>query len=231
MSCGVGEDPWESFGLQGDPPVNPKGNKSWIFNGRTDAEAETPILWPPDVNWLIGKDPDAGKDWRQEEKGTTDDEMVGWPHWCDGHECEQAPGVGDGQGGLLCWGPWGRKEPDTTEGLNWMCLLHKLEVLQSRSWAFSFTLSASQGAQHPAGVSACLLTELMAWSQEGSERAPRVFFHRLRSSQWMTEGGGSAALSALVFLDSSWWTPSIDGKGAATFKRFHSFTLLWNTVG
>ena len=79
-------------------PVNPKGNQSCIFIGRTDAEAETPILWPPDVkNWLIGKDPDAGKDWRQ-EKGTTEDEMVGWHHWLNGHEFKQTPGVGDGQG-------------------------------------------------------------------------------------------------------------------------------------
>ena len=77
LSCGVGEDAWESLGLPGDPTSYPEGNQSWIFIGRTDAEAETPIPWPPDVkNWLIGKDPDAGKDWRQEEKGTTEDEMV-----------------------------------------------------------------------------------------------------------------------------------------------------------
>ena len=83
-------------------PVHPKGNQSCIFLGRTNAEAETPILWPPDVkNWLIGKDPDTGKDWRQEEKGTREDEMVGWHHWLNGHEFEQAPGVGDGQGDLL----------------------------------------------------------------------------------------------------------------------------------
>ena len=82
-------------------PVNSKGNQFWIFIGRTDAEDETPILWPPDVNnWLIWKDLDAGKDWRQEEKGTTEDEMVGWHHWLDGHEYEQALEVGDGQGGL-----------------------------------------------------------------------------------------------------------------------------------
>ena len=82
--------------------VNPKGNQSWIFTGRTDAKAGTPILWPPDVkNWLIWKDPDAGKDWGQEEKGTTEDEMVGWHQWLDGHEFEQAPGVGDGQGNLV----------------------------------------------------------------------------------------------------------------------------------
>ena len=101
-------------------PVHPKGNRSWLFTGRTDAEAETPILWPPDAkNWLNGKDPDAGKDWRQEEKGTIEDEMVGWHHWLDGHEFEQALGVGDGQGGLACCSPWGHKESDTTEWLYW----------------------------------------------------------------------------------------------------------------
>ena len=98
-------------------PVNPKGNQSLIFIGRTDAEA--PILWPPDVrNWLIGKDPDAGKDWRQEEKGTTEDKMVGWHHQLDGHEFEQVLGVGDRQGSLVCCGPCGHKESDTTEQLN-----------------------------------------------------------------------------------------------------------------
>ena len=105
---------------KGIKPANPKGNQSWIFTGRTDAEAEAPIRWPPDAkNWLIGKDPDAGKDWRQEKKGTTKDEMVEWHHWLDGHEFEQAPGIGDGQGSLACCSPWGRKELDTTEWLNW----------------------------------------------------------------------------------------------------------------
>ena len=89
-------------------PVNPKGNQPWIFIGRTDAEAETPVLWPPDVkNWLIWKDPDAGKDWRQEEKGST--EMVEWDHWFDGHEFEQVLGAGDGQASLACCRPWGRR--------------------------------------------------------------------------------------------------------------------------
>ena len=84
------------------------------------AEAETPILWPPDAkNWLIGKDPDAGKDWGQEEKGTTEGEMAGWHHWLNGHEFEETPGVRDGQGGLVCCSPWGRKESDMTEQLNW----------------------------------------------------------------------------------------------------------------
>ena len=100
-------------------PVHRKGNQSWIFIGRTDAEAETPILWPLDVkNWLIGNDPDAGKDWKQ-EKVTTEDEMVGWHHWLNGLEFEEAPVVGDGQGRLTCCSPWGCKEWDTTEQLNW----------------------------------------------------------------------------------------------------------------
>ena len=97
-------------------PVNLKGNQSWIFIGRTDAEAEAPTLWPPDVkSWLIRKDPHAGKDWRQEEKGMTDDKMVGWHHWLNGHESEKAPGDGEGQGSLACCSPWGHKESDTIE--------------------------------------------------------------------------------------------------------------------
>ena len=101
-------------------PVHSKGNQSWIFIGRTDAKAETPILWPPDVkNWLIWKDPDAGKDWRREEKGTTEDEMVGWHIQLSGHEFEQAPEVGDGQGSLACCCPWCHKQLDMTQRLNW----------------------------------------------------------------------------------------------------------------
>ena len=101
-------------------PVNPKGNQSWMFIGRTKAEAETLILWPPDAeNWVIGKDPDAGKDWRQEAKEMTEDKMVGWHHWLVGHELEQAPGVGDAQGSLACCSPWSHKELDMTEWLNW----------------------------------------------------------------------------------------------------------------
>ena len=91
-------------------PVHPKGDQSWVFIGRTDAEAETPILWPPHVkSWLIGKDPDAGRDWGQEEKGTTEDEMAGWHHLLDGHEFEWTPGVADGQGGLACCNSWGHR--------------------------------------------------------------------------------------------------------------------------
>ena len=96
-------------------PVNPEGNKPWIFIGRTDAEAEVPILWPPDVkNWLIGKDPDAGKDWRREEKGRTENGMVAWHHWLNGHEFEQTPGDSKGQVSLVCCSPWGNKELDMT---------------------------------------------------------------------------------------------------------------------
>ena len=95
-------------------PVHPKGSQSWIFIGRTDTEVETPIFWPPDEkNWLIGKGPDAGKDWRWEEKGSTEDEMVGWHHWLNGHKFELTPGVGDGQGSLVRCSPWGHKELGT----------------------------------------------------------------------------------------------------------------------
>ena len=99
--------------------VHPKGDQSWVFTGRSDAEAETPVLRPPDAkSWLIWKDPDAGKDWGQ-EKGTREDEMVGWHHWLNGHEFGWAPGVGDGQGSLACCNSWGRKESAMTGQLNW----------------------------------------------------------------------------------------------------------------
>ena len=104
-------------------PVHPKGDESWVFSGRTDAEAETPILWPPDAkSWLIWKDPDTRKDWRQEKKGTKEDEMVGWHHRLNGHEFGWTLGVGDGQGALACCGSWAQKELDTTEcpELNWL---------------------------------------------------------------------------------------------------------------
>ena len=100
-------------------PVNPKGNQSWIFIGRTDAEAKNPILWPPDAkHWLFGKDPNTGKDWRQEDKGMTEEKMVGWHHQLDGYETEQALGVRVGQGSLACCSPWGHTESDRTAQLN-----------------------------------------------------------------------------------------------------------------
>ena len=100
-------------------PVHPNGNQSWLFIERADVEAEIPILCQPEKNWLIGKDPDAGRDWGQEEKGMTEDEMVGWHHWLNGHGLGWTPGVGDGQGGLVCCSPWGHKWLDMTEQLNW----------------------------------------------------------------------------------------------------------------
>ena len=136
LNCGYGENSWESLGLQGDPtsPFWRRSvlnihweNWSWSWNSNPLATCAK--------NWLIGKDPDAGRDWGQEEKGTTKDEMVGWPHPLNGHEFEQAMGVGEGQGGLACCSPWGRKESDTTERLtwtelNWCGLLHGSWALQ-----------------------------------------------------------------------------------------------------
>ena len=118
-NCGVREDCWESFGHQGDQTSQSKGNQPWIFSGRTDAEAEVPIIWSPDAkNWLIGKDPDAGENWRQKKRATKD-EMVGWHHQFNRHEFEQTPGDSEEQGSLSCCSPWGHKELDTTEQLNW----------------------------------------------------------------------------------------------------------------
>ena len=106
-------------------PVHPKGDQSWVFIERPDIETETPVLWPPDAkSWLIGKDLNAGKDWGQEEKRTTEDEMVGWHHWLNGHEFGWTPGVGEGQGGLASCGSRGHKDSDMTEWLNWTELLN-----------------------------------------------------------------------------------------------------------
>ena len=106
-------------------PVHSEGDQPWDFFGRNDAEAETPVLWPPHAkSWLIGKDSDGGRDWGQEEKGTTEDEMAGWHHRLDGRESEWTPRVGDGQGGLACCDSWGRKESDTTERLIWSDLMY-----------------------------------------------------------------------------------------------------------
>ena len=122
LNCGFGEDFESHLDCKEIQPVHPKGNQSWIVVGWTDAEAEaeSPILWPSDLkNWLIRKDPDAGKDWRWEKKGTIEDKMVGWHHRFDGHEFEQALGDSGGQGSLACCSPWGCKESDTTERQNW----------------------------------------------------------------------------------------------------------------
>ena len=130
IHCGVGETLESPLDCKEIQLVNHKENQSWIFIGRTDvipSNSVIPILWLPDAkNWLIGKDPDAGKDWRQEEKGTTENEMIEWHHWLNGHEFEQALGVGDGQGSLACCSPWGLKMSDTTEWLNWTELMCKI---------------------------------------------------------------------------------------------------------
>ena len=120
LNCGVGEDSWESLGLQGDL-TGPFWRRSALdFFGRTDAKAETPVLWPPHVkSWLIGKDPDTGRDWGQEEKGMTEDEMAEWHHRLDAREFGWTLGVGDGRGSLACCDSWGCKELATTEQLNW----------------------------------------------------------------------------------------------------------------
>ena len=161
--------------------VHPKGNQSQIFIGRTDTEAEAPILWPPEVkSQLIGTDPDAGKDWRWEEKGMTEDEMVGCYQWLDGHEFEQALGVGEGQGSLVCCRLWGCKESDTTEQLNlteliWLfltlfqALLVTLETFLSTwwtlwkglKWMISFILHTF-----------CILSEVSIWSLKGHIENP-----------------------------------------------------------
>ena len=109
-----------SLGCKEIQPVHPTGDQSWVFIGKTDVEAEIPVLWPPHAKiWLIWKDPDAGKDWGQEEKETTEVEMIGWHHWLNGCGFGWTPGVGDGQGGLSCCGSWGCKESDMTKWMNW----------------------------------------------------------------------------------------------------------------
>ena len=115
LNYGAGKDSWEFLGLQEIKPVNPKGNQPWVFIGSTDAEVEAPISWPPDEkSWLIGKYPDAGKDWRQKEKGMAEDEMIRYYHWLNGHESEQTPGDSGGQRRLVCCSSWGHQESDKT---------------------------------------------------------------------------------------------------------------------
>ena len=136
LNCGVGEDSWDSLDCKETQTVHPKGDQSWVFIGRTDVEAETPILWPPDMkSGLIGKAPDAGKVSRK-EKGMTGNETVGWHHQLNGYEFEQTPGVGDGQGGLACCSPWGHEESDTTEQLNCIELIH-CEIIRCKHISLS----------------------------------------------------------------------------------------------
>ena len=139
LNCGVGKTLESALDCKEIQPVHPKGDQSWMFIGRTDAEAEAPILWPPDLkNWLIGKDPDAGKDWRWEEMGMTEDEMAECHRWLKGQEFESTLGVGDGQGGLACCDSWGRKELDMTEQLNLTELKFLGEFSCEAVWTWAF---------------------------------------------------------------------------------------------
>ena len=129
LHCSLGTVVTLFINLAEIQPVHSEGDQPWDFFGRNNAKAETPVLWPPHVkSWFIGKDSDAGRDWGQEEKGTTEDEMAGWHHWFNGRESEWTPGVGDGQGGLACCNSWGREESDTTERLNWTELILQYKI-------------------------------------------------------------------------------------------------------
>ena len=145
LNCGVGEDSWESLGLQGDPTSHSEGDQPWDFFGRNDAaKAENPVLWPSHgKSWLIGKDSDVERDWRQEEKGMTEDEMAGWHHGLDGRESEWTSGVGAGQGSLACCDSWGHQESDTTEWLNWLNKMTKWNL-----WFFWRLFSPPQNTSH-----------------------------------------------------------------------------------
>ena len=141
--------------------IHPKGDQSWVLIGRTDAEADTPVLWPPDVkSWLIGKDPDAGKDWEQEEKGMPEDEMVGWHHRLDGHEFGWTLGVADGQGDLVCCSSWGHKESDTTEQLNWTELNECELIWRLKIHAFLIEVWPQSNVYNPAYFN---LHYIMGW--------------------------------------------------------------------
>ena len=165
-NCGPRDDlrvPWTT---RRSNYFSSKGNQPWIFIGRTDAEAEAAILWPPDSkSWLIGKVPDAGKDWGQEETGATEDEIVGWHHWLNGHEFEQTPGDSEGQESLPCCSPWGCNEPDTTERLNnkpmgWIAIKHPRPL-------------QNLGSCHTSPRSLCRDTEIIILDQAFMEKRGR----------------------------------------------------------
>jgi len=147
-------------------PVHSEGDQPWDFFGRNDAKAETPVLWPPHAkSWLIREDSDAGRDWGQEEKGTTEDEMAGWHHRLDWCEFEWTPGDGDGQGGLACCDSWGHKESDMTERLNWTELLYNIVLVLAyidmnlpRVYTCypSWTPLPPPSPYHPSGLSQCI---------------------------------------------------------------------------
>ena len=153
LNCGVGEDSWVPFtARRSSQSILKEISPEYSFIGRIDVEAETPILWPLDAkNWLIGKHPDAGKDWRWEEKGMTENEMIGWYHQLDGHEFEQALGVGNGKGSLACCSPWGHKESDMTEWLNWTELRmspgNRITQVHGKSYSMNMSFSCFSSFQ------------------------------------------------------------------------------------
>ena len=168
LNFGVGEDSESPLNCKEIQQVHPKGNQSWMFIGRTDVAAETPVLWPPDAkNWLIWKYPDAGNDWRWESKGMTKDEMAGWHHQLNGHGFEQAPGFGDGQGSVACYSSWGCKESDTTERLNWTELssLVVFHTFFNLSLNFAISSSWSEPQSVPSLVFADSIGFLHLWLQ------------------------------------------------------------------
>ena len=170
-------------------PVHPKGNQFWMFIGRTDDEAEIPILWPPDAkSWLIGKDLDGGKDWKQEEKGTSEDEMVGWHHRLDGREFEQASGDSGEQGSLACCSSWGHKESDTTEQLNWVHYILVL-MLSHFSHVQLFVTLGTVACQAPLSMGI-----LQAWILEW------VALPSSRGSFWLRDRTQVSCIAAEFFI-------------------------------
>ena len=181
-------------------------DQPWVFFGRTDAEAETPILWPPhSKSWLIGKHSDAGRDWWQGGKGMTEDEMAGWHHWLDGHESEWTPGVGDGQGGLACCDSWSRKESDTTEWLNWteswlkifLTYFYVITITRDKAAIILKWLSPSQYSLQPPllwNIFSFLLESPLSNSRSTELRASFRRTFRLRSTRFSRHSPDTASL-------------------------------------
>ena len=186
LNCDAREDSWESLDCKEIKPLNPKGNQPWIVIGRTDAEAEAPIIWPPDgKSQFTGKVPDAGKDWGQEEKWATEDEMVGWHHWLNEHESEQTPGD-SGQGSLACCSPWRHKESDTTSWPNSSKEEKERSVRKAclRSQAFSCSLFASGRTQGSKAISAVLRYPTPPFSPLGHPLTSPYYMY-LTSHMWI----------------------------------------------
>ena len=189
--------------------VHPKGSQSWVFFWRTDAKAETPMLWPPHVkSWLIGKDSDTGRDWGQEEKVTTEDEMVGWHHRLYGCEFEWTPGVGDGQGGLACCDSWGCKESDMTESLNWteLSYLYRWEKFFFHSflipWMFiSNSYFASLSSVYLDAFEIILLfTPLFFSSHASSANGLNQFLSVLQLKEWIIIYSQMLIILSFIFI-------------------------------